>query len=265
MYLGISQRKPFVRERTEWKQYFQRLAQDDIVGPQLRWQLLVGDLPQILQDVDNTVNAQGARMVFKRLDDISAKLSTIAPETVKLNKDLLQAEGLLDLSIEEHRFIAEDPTFRTVSRFDLAHDHNCKFTMVRCVALVADCSLLRLLVSFPGLRDQHPIENIESRVFEVAADLCRSVWYYSGFPALANAAFTAMILGLAEAIFGELGPWAAAELQWVRGCLEATQRRMDRLKSEGKRSLCQLSELSEGFRAACRWRFLEQPRVVRGD
>lgn len=102
---------------------------------------------------------------------------------------------------------------------------------------MADCSLLRLLVSFPALRERQAIESIESRVFEEAVDLCRSVWYYSGFPALANAALTSTILGLAEAVFEDLGPWAASELYWARNCRQATRRRIGRLGSEEGRSL----------------------------
>ncbi|EME45181.1 hypothetical protein DOTSEDRAFT_71041 [Dothistroma septosporum NZE10] len=49
----------------------------------------LGNLPAILEDFNHVTDAKSAAIVFQRLDDISTELSSLAPETIKLNKEVL--------------------------------------------------------------------------------------------------------------------------------------------------------------------------------
>ncbi|PPJ56008.1 hypothetical protein CBER1_03383 [Cercospora berteroae] len=111
-----------------------------------------------------------------------------------------------DMEIEEHLFMTTSSTFTSFYAFhDAAHAMRCMVSWF--MALVSDCTLLRLLAAYPSAPDyiKRTAKEVEQKAFQSATEICRSVYYYSMLNSLAYAHLLCVVIDLVQAFFEDIG------------------------------------------------------------
>ncbi|KAK4506163.1 hypothetical protein PRZ48_004128 [Zasmidium cellare] len=267
LFVCTAKRKKFFWEERRWRDKEDRFPP----GGSRDWFPLLVPLPGMLERSDPFLKkyaSTSARMqqVFKlcvELDSYRERLLSW------VETDFAGRPGIaaitdpenFDFEIEEHCFITTSSTFPTFHVFvNPAHAMRCIVSWI--LALISDCTLLRLIRTYPAATTylNRSFREIEQKAYFTASDICKSVYYYSVLNSLAYAHMLFVFIDLAKTFFEEYG--AEKEIGWCQACLIATKLRIERPSKDenGKGStrrrgtLCRVGDLLGAFERACRYR-----------
>ncbi|KAM3423124.1 hypothetical protein BST61_g580 [Cercospora zeina] len=259
LFVCVARRKTFFWSQHEWRAMEARFDP----GGSRSWYPLLVPLPGLLELADRHLRRPGrAAPQVRAALDLCRDLDTFREKHHEWAEvDFAGKPGIVyvtdpddfDMEIEEHLFMTTSSAFTSFHAFhDAAHAMRCMVSWF--MALVSDCTLLRLLAAYPSAQDhiKRSPEQVEQKAFQSATEICRSVCYYSMLNSLAYAHLLCVVIDLVQVFFEEFG--ALREAGWCQACLIATDLRLQRVRHQRHETLCRVGDLNGAFTKACRYR-----------
>lgn len=265
LFVCAAKRRKFFWEEKRWE----KLNDHFPPGGSRDWFPLLVPLPGLLERADPFLKKyastpsrmQQALKICKELDEYRERL------LAWVENDFAGRPGIaaitdpenFDFEIEEHCFITTSSTFPTFHVFvNPAHAMRCITSWI--LALIADCTILRLVRTYPSATHylKRSFRDIEQKASFSAADICKSVYYYSVLHSLAYAHMIYVFVDLAKTFFEEYG--GHKEVGWCQAALIAIRLRIERPGGDGaggyirRGTLCRVGDLLGSFERACRYR-----------
>lgn len=267
LFVCVAKRKRFFWDERRWRE------REDLFPPggSRDWFPLLVPLPGLLERSDMFLKKYAMtptrqQQVFKVCVELDSYRESLL---AWVETDFAGRPGIaaitdpenFDFEIEEHCFITTSSTFPIFHVFvNPAHAMRCISSWI--LALVSDCTLLRLIRTYPTMAKhlRRSFREIEQKAYFTAADICKSVYYYSVLNSMAYAHMLYVFIDLAKTFFEEYG--GQKEVGWCQACLIATKLRIERpgkdengkARTARKKTLCRVGDLLGGFERACRYR-----------
>lgn len=258
LFVCVAKRKRFFWDRPEW-----RLLENGFErGGSRDWYPLLVPLPGTLEKADVVLTHLDKQSQIRAATDLCHKLDDFRESLLNwIETDFAGRPGIaavtdleaFDMEIEEHCFMSTSSTFTTFHTFaDAAHAMRCATSWF--MSLISDCTLLRLLHTYPeaSLTFKRSMHEVERKAHEATRNICRSVYYYSTLNSMAYAYLLWVWIDLAQAFFEEIG--SMKEVGWCQACLIAIHMRMVRVRPVRRATLCRVGDLHGAFTDACRYR-----------
>jgi hypothetical protein len=253
--LSFARRQGCLFDRQEWRSRTGRNLKGG-AAPGVWWML--PPLGRLLQRADDLmashapIRPQELTQLLDELDNFRLPLLAYLDNQGGLQKITVGDATTFNYDIEEHCFISSSDPFQTYWVFADGPRQFVPTASSWFALLVGECTMLRLLLHFPGVQSKHTFEEVELAACDHAASLCRSVHHASQFSSQAYAGYVNVFLHLARSFFEDCG--REREMGWTRGCIVAVTQRIRRLEATIPATLCRIGKLAKEFGKAGRYR-----------
>ncbi len=218
------------------------------------WFRLALPLPGLLEATDAMLIPDSASATTANVRELVIRLNRLRTQvhawvTLHVPLEKLATENIVfDTTIEELKMWSENESFTSANYISQPYRYAAFVLMSRIICIIADCAILRLqnLVSLTdGLWELAIHRDTKKDAYAMACNMCEDVYWASQLGSLALTSMLRTSVDVAARFFRDYG--ASAELEFCRACGEATDRRVQRLRQKGARSLCRIEAVAPLF------------------